>query len=95
MSTRAAGGLPTFRRSGVLLDRIATFVFCLSALSFGWWLGGGFEKAEPERLVTSSVATEADGITNTFDCGDECSISYLDYLDAERARARAWRHGGP
>ena len=91
-------GVPTPRRSGSVLDRIATFVFCLSALSFGWWLGGGFEGAEeagPEG-VTASVQVETDTtMMNTFDCGDECSQSYLDYLDAERARARAWRHGGP
>ena len=88
------GGMPT-RRSGALLDRIATVVFCLSALCFGWWLGGGFEKAEPERRVTVSTHVEQGTINSTFDCGDECSQAYLDYLDAERARARAWRHGGP
>ena len=79
----------------MFLDRIATAVFCLSALSFGWWLGGGFEGAEHERRDAVSTPVQHDAITNTFDCGDECSQSYLEYLDAERARARAWRHGGP
>ena len=89
--------MPTRRRSGILLDRIATTVFCLSALSFGWWLGGGFERVTetgPESRGAVSTSVQPNTITNTFDCGDECSESYLDYLDAERARARAWRHGG-
>ena len=89
------GGIAGPRRGGAVLDRIATIVFCLSALSFGWWLGGGFERAEPERRAAASATVRPDRITDTFDCGNECSRPYLDYLDAERARARAWRHGGP
>jgi hypothetical protein len=95
MSTRALDGVPTPGRRGAVLDRIATAVFCLSALSFGWWLGGGFEGAAPAHRGTDPVHVVSTEITTTFDCGDECSTSYLDYLDAERARARAWRHGGP
>jgi hypothetical protein len=72
----------------MLLDRIATAVFCLSALSFGWWLGGGFGGAEPAA---------APSVVRFFDCNSQetCEDTYLDYLDEERATARAWRHGGP
>ena len=88
MSAEVMDRMPTRRRSGVLLDRIATAVFCLSALSFGWWLGGGFDKSEPAA---------APSVTRFFDCDSQgsCEETYLDYLDDERSTAQAWRQGGP
>jgi hypothetical protein len=84
MSATAGSRAPS-RRSTLLLERIATFVFCLPALSFGWWLGGGFSHAAPAVLPAPA---------DIFSCAPNCDDSYLDYLDAQRARSLAWRHGG-
>jgi hypothetical protein len=75
-----------------VIDRVATFVFCLSALSFGWWMGGGFASAgsevtpQPQAASRYFLCTAAD---------EDCDEAYNTYLDAEKARALSWRHGGP